>query len=148
MRAVAGLLLVAAAACSSGSLEPVAFDAANEPCRLCRMVGSNGRFAAQLVARRQNPLFFDDIGCLRDFLRTRDGVSGEAAAYVVDHRTGDWVPAGQAVYTRNDELDTPMGSHLLAHGSTASREADPDARGGVALSAAAVFADLRLPGGL
>ena len=40
-----------AAACSAGRrLGRPTFDAAHEPCRFCRMIGSNGRFAAQIVA--------------------------------------------------------------------------------------------------
>jgi copper chaperone NosL len=109
------------------------------------MTGSSGRFAAQLVIRGQEPLFFDDIGCLRGYLENNGPVSEDGAAYVVDHRTGAWVRAGQAVYMRNDRLETPMGSHLLAHESAASRDADPDSQGGTPLTAAAVFANLSLP---
>jgi len=51
-----------------------------------------------------------------------------ARAFVADHRTGEWVPAESAVYSRAP-IDTPMGSHLIAHASAASRDLDPQARG-------------------
>jgi len=135
------ILVVAAAtaACASGRPSPAAFDAVHEPCRFCRMTGSNGRTAAQLVAPRQEPLFFDDLGCLRGYLKQTGTVASTAVVYVADHRTGAWVAADRALYTRNEAVSTPMGSHLIAHESAESRAADPDARGGSALSISDVY---------
>jgi copper chaperone NosL len=145
--AFALLVVFAGVACAAGAPMPVAFDARHEPCGYCRMVGSNGRFAAQLVAPSQDPVFFDDIGCLRSHLRRGDRLAEGAVAYVVDHRTGAYINAGRALYTENEAVATPMGSHLLAHESPQSRAADPDARGGQELAVTVVFAGLALPGG-
>ena len=139
------LALAIAGGCAGGQPAPVPFNAANEPCRFCRMVGSNGRFAAQIVSHQDEPLFFDDIGCLRSFL-AETAAPAESVTYVVDHRTGEWVAAGVAVFTRNEQIATPMGSHLLAHRSSESGDADPDARGGARLAFADVFASVRVPG--
>jgi copper chaperone NosL len=103
------------------------------------MAVSEARFAAQIVARGEEARFFDDIGCLRDFLRAEKPAAG-AMAYVADHRTGEWVHAARAVYTRVPGLATPMGSHVVAHADAASRDADARVRGGVPLTAAEVFA--------
>ena len=146
-RLVALLSLAAVAGCADGPPLPVPFDAAHQPCRFCRMVGSNGRFAAELVAPHEEPLFFDDIGCLRSFLAATPAVPPGAVAFVVDHHTGTWVRATRAIYTRNDAVDTPMGSHLLAHESATTREADADARSAEAVSIAHVFPNLPLPDG-
>ncbi len=146
-RLVGAIALLAGVSCASKPPMPVAFDSANEPCAFCRMVGSTGRFAAQLVGPAQDPVFFDDIGCLRGYLRSGAGVADEAIAYVVDHRTGVWIQAGRAIYTENKAVSTPMGSHLLAHESAASRTADPDATGGTLVLASGVFSGTSLPGG-
>jgi copper chaperone NosL len=138
MRRGPALALVVLAACASGPPSPAALDTRTEACRSCRMAVSEARFAAQLVARGEEPRFFDDVGCLRDFLRAGGVVAG-SAAYVADHRTREWVDAARAVYTRDPGLQTPMGSHLIAHADPASRAADPAARGGTALAAAEVF---------
>jgi len=135
------------AACAAATPVPVGFDAAHQPCHFCRMVGSSGRFAAELVAPDEEPLFFDDIGCLRSFLAARSSVATAAVAFVVDHHTGAWIRASRAVYSRNDGIETPMNSHLLAHASAASRDADPDARAGVALTVTEAFPNVQLPGG-
>ena len=41
----------------------------------------------------------------------------------------------RAVYTRVPGLETPMGSHVIAHADAASRDQDPDARGGTPVAA-------------
>jgi len=124
---------------------PATLDTKNDACAWCRMGASDARFAAQLVAPREEPRFFDDIGCLAAFLAARPAPKG-SLAFVADHRTKAWVPAPSAVYTRNPGLQTPMSSHLLAHADAASRDADPDARGGTTESAATIFGAGHLEG--
>lgn len=148
MRPAAALgSLVVLTACALGPPAPAALDTKNETCTSCRMAVSDPRFAAQLVAPSEEPRFFDDIGCLRDFLGGVQSLPGGAAAFVVDHRTKAWVLAGKAVYTRVAGLETPMGSHIVAHADAASRDADADARGGSPLALADVFGTAGLPGG-
>ncbi len=140
------LLLCLAAGCGGGVPPPAALDERNEQCRFCRMAASDQRFAAQLVAPREEPLFFDDLGCLRAFLEGKPALPAGTAAYVADHRTETWVRAERAIYTRNDALATPMGSHAIAHESEASRAADPDARAGRPVSLSEMF-PIAPPGG-
>jgi copper chaperone NosL len=138
-RAIGGLTaaLVAAVgiACRSGAPPPATLDTRNEQCRFCSMVVSSRFFAAQVVAPGEEPRFFDDLGCLAGWLKDHP-LAQDATAYVADHRTGDWVPAASAVYSRVETLDTPMNSHLVAHATEASRAADPAVGGGTVLSAA------------
>jgi copper chaperone NosL len=111
------------------------------------MAVSDPRFAAQLVASGEEPRFFDDLGCLRDWLRAHPDRPRGARAFVADHRTKAWVPAAAALYTRVPGLETPMSSHLVAHESPASRDADADAAAGRPLTAAEVFGSAGPPGG-
>jgi copper chaperone NosL len=142
----AAAALLALVACSRGSTGPAALDTRTEACAHCRMAVSDARFAAQLVAPREEPRFFDDVGCLRDDLRERRPPAG-AVAYVADHRTKGWARASAAVYSRVPWLATPMGSHLVAHADAASRSADPDAAAGTPLSPAEVFGPAGPPDG-
>jgi copper chaperone NosL len=103
------------------------------------MAVSERRFAAQVAAPAEEPRFFDDLGCLRDWLAAEPALRPQAIAYVADHRTGEWVPAAAAVYTEVQGLETPMGSRLIAHADAASRAADPIAGSGRALIASEVF---------
>jgi copper chaperone NosL len=141
-RAAAFAALLALLHCAGAEPAPAPLDAKNDLCRVCRMPVSDPHLAAELVAPGEEPLFFDDIGCLRDHLGRSPAASG-GVAYVADHRTGAFVRADRAVFTRCAAVDTPMASHLLAHGDAASRDADPAARGGASVAPRDILGGLR-----
>ena len=147
MRPLARPAFLAAAlavlACGGGPVRPAALDTKHDACRSCRMPVSDPRVAAQLAAPGEEALFFDDIGCLRDFLGSGQPPKPGAVAFVADHRTGAWVPATGAVFSRCPSVETPMGSHLLAWTDDASRSADAARQGCAPLEGTAVFG----PGG-
>ena len=119
--------LLALLGCSRGPPGPAPLDTRNEACAHCRMAVSSQRFASQIVAPGEEPRFFDDLTCLSAYRKAHPLPRG-ALSFVADHRTGEWVPADRAVYSRAT-IDTPMGSHLIAHASAASRDLDPAAHG-------------------
>lgn len=131
--------------CSSGPARPAVVDTRNDTCGSCRMAVSDPRFAAQIVAPGEEPRFFDDLRCLRDYLASAPSLPPEAVAYVADHRTGNWVRAARAIYLEVPSLSTPMGSHWVAYEDAGSSDADPYARGGAPLPAAAIFGTTPLP---
>jgi copper chaperone NosL len=109
---------------------------AGDTCAHCRMAVSDARFAGQIAAPGEEPLIYDDIGCLAKAVAAGQNVD---YAWVADHRTREWVPASRALFTQVPGLETPMSSHLIAHASEESRKADAAASGGKALTAAEVF---------
>jgi copper chaperone NosL len=126
------------AACAARPLEPARVDTTHDACAHCRMIVSDLRLSAQIVAPGEEPLIFDDIGCMRDYLasvRIADG----AVAFVADHRTGAWVAAANAAFTRVASVSTPMGSGIVAHADEASRDADPSAANGERVDARAIL---------
>lgn len=138
-RAVAAALLLAwlAPGCAQ-PLGPVAIALSQDTCASCRMLFTSTATAAQIARDGEEPVLFDDLECLRDYLE-RHPIAPDAAVYLMDHRTLEWVEADDAVVTRARGLDTPMGSGLLAHGDASSRDADPAARGGVPVDRRALF---------
>ena len=146
-RALVVAALALAAGCGGGAPEPVDIDTRNDACAWCRMAISDVRFAAQIVAPREEPHLFDDIGCLRDWLAGGAQHREGAVAWVADHRTRAWVRATDATYARVPGLATPMASGLVAHASAASRAGDADAAGGASLTVREVFGDTHVPGG-
>lgn len=127
-----------AAACGSVTLAPAAVRLGEDACAHCRMTLVSVRTAAQIVAPGEEPLMFDELGCLRDYIGAHPVPAG-ARIYVADHRTGEWRDAASATFTRTS-ITTPMSSGLIAHANAESRDADPDARGGQPLAAAEVLA--------
>jgi copper chaperone NosL len=134
---------VAVAACAAGSPQPAVLDTAHDACAYCRMIVSDARFASQIVAPLEEPKFFDDLGCLANYLKSAERLPAGAVVYVADHSTRAWVPAARAVYTRAEGVAAPMGSPILAHESRSARDRDPAAASGRSIELAEVF-----PGGL
>lgn len=130
--------LLSLSACTGGAPRPVEVALGQDACAHCRMVVGDARLAAQLVAPGQEPLVFDDLGCLVDHLAARPPSPG-AVAYVADHRTGAWVRAADAVFSRVPGLATPMASSLVAHADETSRRADPSTVGGTIVDRASLF---------
>jgi copper chaperone NosL len=146
---VALALAAVALACAGGPPEPAELDTRHEQCAHCRMAVSDPRFAGQIVAPGELPRFFDDLGCLAGWVKEQGGALSEGAvAWVADHRTKAWVRADVAVYTRVPGLETPMGSHVIAHADAASRDQDPESRGGTPLPPAELFSPATPPGGV
>jgi copper chaperone NosL len=140
-------LAALAVACSSGPPAPAELDTRNESCAHCRMAVSDQRFAAQVGAPGELPRFFDDVGCLASWLKDQPTLPKGAVAWVADHRTRAWVVAAEAVYTRVPGLETPMGSHLVAHADAASRDGDEDTRGGTPVTLSELFGPKGPPAG-
>jgi len=140
-------LFVAAPVLACNAEGPEALVKGRDPCALCRMPVSDLHFAAQISAPGELPQFFDDPGCLGEFVRAGQFAKAKATAWVADHRTGDWVRADRAVYTRVPTLVTPMNHHLVAHKSASSRDADPDASGGSPVEPQEIFGPQGPPGG-
>ncbi|HSD20391.1 MAG TPA: hypothetical protein VLC54_10150 [Anaeromyxobacter sp.] len=147
MKASLTALALAAAACQRGPPVPAPLDTRNDACAHCRMAVSDPRFASEVVAPHEEPRFFDDLGCLRDWLRAHPELPRGSVAYVADHRTGAWVRAARATYARVPGLETPMSSHLVAHEDATSRDADRSVGGAIPIAASEVFGPAGAPDG-
>ncbi len=135
------LAILTLTACSGAPSGPAELDTKNEQCAGCRMGVVDRRFAAQVTAPGHEPRFFDDIGCMRTWLK----LGKEAApwtAWVSDHRTKTFIPALTAVYTKSTTVQTPMNSGILAHADAASRDQDPAAQGGTPIPTSEVLGPL------
>ncbi len=121
------------AACSAPVPLPVAVRLGEDACAHCRMTLVSTATAAQIAEPGAEPVVFDELGCLQNYLAGTP-VRDRAIVFVTDHRTGEWVRATEAVFTKTS-VQTPMASGLLAHAGAASRDADPVARGGTPIAA-------------
>jgi copper chaperone NosL len=126
---VPGLLLCLTVACGPQGPAPADLAVGQEACGFCRMTVSQPEFASQVVVPGELPLFFDDLACLTNYLTSTPDRPADAVVYVTDHQTKAWIRAETAVFSRVVAMSTPMGSHLIAHASGASRAADVTAAG-------------------
>lgn len=147
MKHILAALLVAGIAACDGESRPEDLVKGRDLCASCRMPVSDVHFAAQITAPGELPRFFDEVGCLSGFVKSGSSKVSGAVAWVADHRTGTWVRADRAVFTRVLLLTTPMNHHLIAHESAASRDSDPDARGGQPVTPQEVFGPSGPPSG-
>jgi copper chaperone NosL len=131
MKTIAATLLFSIG-CAAATPAPAAVRLNEDACAYCRMTLVSVRTAAQIIAPGEEPLIFDELGCLRDYLAAHP-VADNTRTYVADHRSGAWIDASSALFTQTP-LTTPMSSGLIAHGDAASRDADPDARDGQPVS--------------
>ena len=124
-------------ACAPGPPVPSTIRLGEDACARCRMTIVSLETAAQIVAPGAEPIMFDEIGCLRDYLADNP-LAADATVFVADHRSGAWIDARRAVFTKT-ATRTPMSSGLLAHADVASRDAGPSARDGLLVDAADVL---------
>ncbi len=93
-----GLLALDACAKIEGPTDPVW---GKEPCAHCKMLVSDQRYAAQ-AAESQDRFYFDDIGCLVSWMKTRQA----SHLWVRDASSARWLDAKTARY--HDGASTPM----------------------------------------
>lgn len=141
------LLTVSILACARGGPAPVPVRVGAQSCAWCAMTLSDAHLSAQLLVPNQDPLFFDDIACLRDYLAGHPDLDAGSAAFVTDHRTGEWIPASKAFYSKVAGFSTPKGSELMAHEDVTSFGQDQRTAGGVSLTAEQVFGSSLPPSG-
>jgi copper chaperone NosL len=123
--------------CAGPSPAPVAIRIGEDACAFCRMTIVSVSTAAQVVRPGEEPVMFDEIGCLQQYLAGTT-IPDSATVFVADHRTGAWVNANDAVFTKT-ATQTPMSSGLLAHADAASKDADSAASGGAPVTTASMI---------
>jgi copper chaperone NosL len=144
----AGVLIAVLRRLAARQAVPAELDPANTACQMCRMAVSDVHLAAQIAVPGVESQFFDDIGCLGEYLRQANTkLPPDAVVFVADHRTGAWVRASGAMFTRAAQLETPMGGGIIAHASEESRRQDADAVGGTGVPMAELFGPSGPPNG-
>lgn len=134
--AILGLILLT---CGGGPPPPVEPMLDEDLCSFCRMTISDRRLAAEIV-RRGGVDYFDDIGCMLDWIDLH-GLAPGSMAYVFDFRAGEPLPAASAFYVRSTLVPTPMGHGLVAFAGEAEASAAAAELGGTVASWAQLQAD-------
>jgi copper chaperone NosL len=108
-RAVRAAMLTLVAACAPGQPQSIAFN--SDVCTYCRMLISDGRFAAAIVTVHGRTVKFDSIECLVAYYRQASAAHDVASVWVSDLRhPGTLLDANTARFIDVGEGRTPMGT--------------------------------------
>ncbi len=119
MRATMLSLVVARA---PGKPEPFAFD--SDACTCCRMLISDGRFAAAIVSTHGRTVKLDSIECLLAYYRQASAAHDVASVWVSDYRhPGTLLDASTARFIDIGDGRTPMGAERGWAGVASARDA-------------------------
>jgi len=95
-------------ACASGNPEPIALN--SDACAYCRMLISDGRFAAAIVTTHGRTVKFDSIDCLIAYYRQASAAHDVASVWVSDFRhPGTLLDASTARFIDIGAERVPMG---------------------------------------
>lgn len=113
--------IVLFAACGRPEIAPVDIHP-EDMCSMCRMAISEKQYAAEFITKDGETVKFDDIGCLRAYLKrqNRDDI---AAYYVVDFDSRQWINAEAAYFVHSPEIETPMRGGIAAFKDPSKAEA-------------------------
>lgn len=104
------------AACGRAEIAPVEINP-EDMCSMCRMAISEKQYAAEFITKDGDAMKFDDLICLREYLKTKGGHDQIAAYFVADYETKKWLKAESARFVKSAEFATPMGGNIVAFGS-------------------------------
>lgn len=112
-----------------------------QACAACQMTVDDERFAAALIEEYRGIRLvhvYDDIGCMIDDEKHLAGHT-ILARYVHDYRTREWLDAAASSYLKTKQVQTPMGSGILAFAFRGDAEAQAKTTPGEALAFAALW---------
>lgn len=116
------VIVLIATACSH---DPEAIKYGSDNCNFCKMTIMDEKFSAECLSKKGKVFKFDDIHCLKGFLKNGGVWSNEVAKiYIADYNNkGQWVEADKAFLLYSEELRSPMGGNYAAFSTEEQRKA-------------------------
>lgn len=118
------LLVVFVFIATSCNQDPEAIKYGSDNCSFCKMTIMDEKFSAECLSKKGKIFKFDDIHCLKLFLKNGGVWSNEIAKiYISDFNSkGQWIEAEKAFLLHSEELRSPMGGNYAAFSSEEQRE--------------------------
>lgn len=110
---------------SSCSKEPKPIEFGVDNCDHCMMNISDVRYGAELITQKGKIYKFDDMYCMKTFLKEGEVVAQEQvhSLWLVDFTaTEKLIPTEKSFLLYNPELKSPMGSNTAAFADEETRE--------------------------
>ena len=119
--AAAAVLLVSLSSCSSG---PQAIAFGQDACDDCRKTNMEPQFASEILTKKGRAYKFDDVHCLRNFLKKGTVASADIAhTYCIDFNDKKtFIPAEAASFVTSEQIKSPMNGNTAAFGTKAAAE--------------------------
>ena len=108
------LAAVLAAGCSAKAGGPPDIQVDRTACAHCTMLVSDERFAAAYETPAGEARVFDDIGCMREALKS-EAAAASVRFWYHDVKTGEWIRGEEAAFETSARFKTPMGSGIVAY---------------------------------
>lgn len=107
--------------CSSGP-EPFAFG--KDLCHTCKMGIIDPKFGAELITKKGKIYKFDDVSCLKHYLRSNaTEPSAISQLLVINYeKENDFLPLEKAVFILGPAVKSPMGGNAAAFTDQAAAE--------------------------
>lgn len=101
---------------SACSVEPKPIEFGHDNCEYCKMGISDTRFGAELVTKKGRNYKFDDLHCLKGFLKDKIVDQDQVhSLWVIDFSNPEkLINAEEVFFVHNQELKSPMGSNVAA----------------------------------
>ena len=117
--AVAALAATCALTSCDAKPEPMRYGL--DECTGCKMTIADKRFGAEILTKKGRVIKFDDLGCMADYIKEGHIAEADIKQRVVcdfAHPT-TFIPVEEALYLKNDALNSPMRSDSAAFSSQA-----------------------------
>ncbi len=109
-------LIIASACTRTADQTPREINFDRDICVNCLMGLADQKFSAQSINMRNEVIWYDDLGCLIQYMDSPDWATyggDEAVSFIGDAETGEWLKVEDAWYVFG--IDTPMGYGYAAH---------------------------------
>lgn len=119
--ALTAVLLVSLSSCTSG---PQAIAFGQDPCDDCRMTIMEPQFAAEVLTKKGRAYKFDDLHCLKNFLKKGTVAPADIAqAFCIDFNDKKtFLPVETTSYVVSEQIKSPMNGHTAAFATQAAAE--------------------------
>jgi copper chaperone NosL len=112
--------------------KPQAIDFGKDSCAECNMTIVDKRFGAEFVTGKGKVFKFDDVNCMVEFIEREPHAEDTAAMrfIVTFNEGGSLAEADNLVYVKQENLRTPMRSHVAAFRDKEAAQVTLDGLGG------------------
>ena len=88
----------------------------HDACTQCKMTIMDKRYAAEIVTKKGKAFKFDDIACLKKYIKEENLPETDLLVFIADYNNADgkFLDARQVVYLHSELFKSPMNGNVAA----------------------------------